>query len=413
MRLWGRLFRRAVPSSSDRRDPIAASGQRLFVDLSTIAQQDAGTGIQRVVRSIWNILEGVQLDRFSVVAVAATAKRGYCLASIDGATIELPAPDAPLLDVGEGDIFLGLDLAAHRFWRHRRQIGRWKRRGATVAVVIYDLLPLREPDWFPASTVRHFGRWIRVIMRWGDVAFCISRQVANDLTDLLREKRVSRMPRLRIAQLPLCGDIRGSRPTSGIGDVGADVLARMARRPTLLMVGTIEPRKAHTVLIDAFDHLRTLLGETAPDLVIAGRPGWRTEVVQRRMLEHPARGGAFHWISDASDELLTALYDRAALVVVPSFGEGFGLPVVEALAHGRKVLARDIPVFRELARPGLGYFASDAPEALAASIVESLKQSDPLPGQAVDDWTDSVVALLDGLGIDHALCRGKRAIDQA
>lgn len=374
--------------------------KRIFVDLSTIAQHDAGTGIQRVVRAIWRELSSTDLQGWSVIAVAATAKRGYC--AIDGQAnlLALPHRNAALVDLGEHDIFLGLDLAAHRLWRHRRQLRRWKKQGAVIAITIYDLLPLRSPEWFPSSTVRHFSRWIKIVQQYADVAFCISQHVMHDLSDMLwcGSKRQDSRPRL--ALLPLCGDIAGSRPTVGVDDVGRAVMDSMSERTTLLMVGTIEPRKGQEVILDAFDHMRAMLGAAAPDLVVVGRPGWRTEALQRRMSDHPDQGGALRWLDNASDELLEALYDRAALVVMPSRGEGFGLPVTEALRHGRKVLARDIPVFRELQSDGLYYFQSDVPAALAEDIVETLGKPDPVPGGVTgEDWVGSVTALLDGLGI--------------
>ena len=106
------------------------------------------------------------------------------------------------------------------------------------------------------------------------------------------------------------------------------------------------------------------------------------------------------WLSQASDELLAALYARAALVVMPSRGEGFGLPIVEALRQGRKVLARDLPVFRELARPGLFYFDDDRPAALADSILTTLQEADP-PIPVGEEWDDSVAILLRTLGLDQ------------
>ncbi len=221
----------------------------------------------------------------------------------------------------------------------------------------------------------------------------------SDLSDMLLHQRMGQGSEPKVALLPLCGDIAGSRPTVGVDDVGRAVMARMSQRTTLLMVGTIEPRKGQEVMLDAFDHMRAMLGPDAPDLVVIGRPGWRTEALQRRMSEHPDRGGALRWLDNASDELLAGLYDRAALVVMPSRGEGFGLPVTEALRHGRKVLARDIPVFRELQSDGLYYFQSDAAEALAEDIMDVLGKPDPAPGGVTGDWTGSVAALLNGLGI--------------
>ncbi|CAM5360075.1 glycosyltransferase family 4 protein [Sphingobium scionense] len=381
------------------RASVDTTGGRLIVDLSTIAQNDARTGIQRVVRALWWLLHDTPLEGYSVVPVVATAKRGYCVAPISDGEVRMPAPDAPLVEIGAGDIFLGLDLAAHRLWRHRRQMARWKRRGATVAITVYDLLPLREPDWFPSSTARNFGRWIRIVMRYADLALCISQQVVADMRSLMEVQGTGyrRLPQL--VHLPLSGDISGSRPSGGIDDAGRAIIAKMEQRPTILMVGTIEPRKAHTVLLMAYDHWRDTAGDEAPDLVIVGRRGWRTEALQQRMLEHPARGDRFVWLDDASDELLAALYVRAALVVVPSYGEGFGLPVVEALGFGCRVLARDLPVFRELDREGLSYFESDAPVALVQAMSAALQQPPPVPASMSEDWTVSLSVILHALAI--------------
>lgn len=392
------LIDRATQDTQKGRCP-ASPYRRLFVDLSTIAQQDAGTGIQRVVRALWRLLDRIELADIVVVPVAATARRGYRVAVRDGDFIVLPEDDAPLVEMGAGDIFFGLDLAAHRLWRHRKQIRRWKRCGGMVAVTVYDLLPLREPAWFPSSTVRNFRRWIRIVHRHADVALCISRHVVDDLTLLLDGRHSLRRRSIRLTLLPLCGNIEGSRPSRGIDERGKAVLSAIEGRPLILMVGTIEPRKGQDVLLDAFDRLPALDCDNDPVLVIVGRPGWRTEALQQRMAAHHRLGLDFHWLDNASDEVLTALYERAALVVVPSRGEGFGLPVIEALAHGRKVLARDLPVFRELDRAGLYYFASDAPDALAHDIMATLRQPDPPRVTLTEDWTASLDALLRALDI--------------
>lgn len=396
---WRRL---AAAIGFARTDMPAPTGGRLIVDLSTIAQHDAGTGIQRVVRALWHLLEATPLEGYVVVPVAATARRGYCVAAIDGENIGLPSPEAQLVEIGSGDIFLGLDLAAHRLWRHRRQLARWKRRGAVIAIIIYDLLPLRAPDWFPPSTARNFDRWIRVVLRYADLALCISKQVVFDMRSLMQERGRGAAGMLRLAHLPLSGDIAGSRPSGGLDAAGRAIIDAMERRPTILMVGTIEPRKGHDVLLAAFDQWRSECAEAVPDLVLVGRPGWRTEALQRRMHDHPALGQNFHWLNDASDELLAELYRRAQLVVVPSYGEGFGLPVAEALGYGRRVLARDLPVFRELARDGLRYFTSDAPTAMIAAMKDALAQPEPQISVADSDWTASFDALIAALDIQIA-----------
>ncbi len=375
--------------------------RRLFVDLSTIAQRDAGTGIQRVVRALWAQLDRAQLQDYVVIPVAATARRGYRIVPLADGEITLPEDGAPLIEMCAGDIFLGLDLAAHRLWRHRRQVRRWKRRGATIAITVYDLLPLRQPAWFPSSTVRNFKRWIRILDRYGDIALCISRHVADDLAQQMETRWWGGRSKLVRTLLPMSGDVAGSRPSEGMRPVDIAVLQAIDQRPTVLMVGTVEPRKGQDILLDAFEWLWAEMGTDAPMLAIVGRPGWRTDALQRRLTTHAARGTSLHWLDAASDEALTALYARASMVVVPSRGEGFGLPVIEALGQGRKVLARDLPVFRELERDGLYYFASEAPEPLGQAILETLAQPEPAIRTSDDDWSRSLAALLAALGIDR------------
>lgn len=403
MTLWNWLSRALgweVGARLEVRSPDSA--RRLVVDLSTIAQHDAGTGIQRVVRALWEQLYQASLSDVEVMAVAATVNGGYRRADLPDGRIVLPGKDAPLVRLQREDIFLGLDLAAHRLWRHRRQLAWWKRCGATIALVVYDVLPLRRPDWFPPSTARHFGRWIRILERHCDVALCISQAVSDDLDGLSRARGRMKGRRVRHALLPLSGDISASQPSRGIHDAGHAVLVRMRAHATMLMVATVEPRKGHALLLDAFDRLQEMLGDSAPDLVMVGRPGWRTEAVQQRMAELAQSRPAFHWLSDVSDELLTALYDNAGLVVVPSLGEGYGLPIVEALRHGRPVLARDLPVFRELQQPGLYYFQSDAPDALASSILATMSADGPPAMGSGAGWDVSLARLLDALEIERA-----------
>ncbi|SEJ78791.1 Glycosyltransferase involved in cell wall bisynthesis [Sphingobium sp. AP50] len=369
--------------------------RQLLVDVSTIIQHDARTGIQRVVRAIWLQLLATDLSGVRLVPVFATVKRGYCEASPDFLTTGMP--DRPVsVRVAAGDIFLGLDLAAHRLWRHRRQIAGWKRRGVGVHIIVYDMLPLTHPHWFPDSTGRHFRRWMKILLRHADQLIGISAHVADEMRDWLGAHGGRRASEIGIARIMLSGDLSASAPSKGIAERDRALLDHMATVPTVLMVGTIEPRKAHDKALDAMEWLWAQDGD-APMLVIAGRPGWRTEALQQRLLDHPLRGEQLYWLSDVSDELLTELYRRAALVLVPSHGEGFGLPIIEALDQGCKVLARDLPVFRELERPGLHFFPSDAPADLAATLMAALPCPQPQTPTERRGWDEATADLLDAL----------------
>lgn len=375
----------------NRRAFREAGGQarrRLLVDVSVIARHDARTGIQRVVRAVTTELLRRDGAPFAVEPVVATLSHGYRHApgwSADNRRSSLgDAVQARL-----GDMFLGLDLSAHLLPLYTRQVEAWRSAGATVHLVVYDLLPLRRPDWFMPSTVRNYRRWFDMVAIHCDQALCISDHVAADL----REALGAHTP--PIGRLEMTGDLEASLPSRGISPSAARAIAHARGRPTTLMVGTVEPRKGYDAALDAFE----LLWRRSPDgpsLVIVGKPGWRTRALQSRLAAHPESGKRLHWVRDASDEALAELYEACTGLFMASRGEGFGLPAVEATNHGKPALLRDLAVFREQDLPGASYFSDDRPEPLADAIAafSEIARTDPPPRRRFESWSSSVDKLL-------------------
>lgn len=391
--VWLQNYRRQTKAAS------RAGRPRLFVDVSVIARHDAQTGIQRVVRAIWSELRRSHYGNFETVPVCANARHGYC--SIPSDFLENPGVTEPLEPVvaGAGDTFLGLDLAAQCLPRYRQQLRAWRSSGAKVHIVVYDLLPLTRPQFFNARTALHFRRWFDVVQSDADGAICISKDVGRGLHARLQANGRRDVP--QVTHLKLCGDIAASRPTAGICDDVSRLLDRMRFRPTVLMVGTVEPRKAYDVALACFEHLwDTGMGE-APDLIIVGKRGWKTEALQRRIREHVEHGRRLHWLDQVTDEGLCALYDACRGLLMTSHAEGFGLPLVEAVRHRRHVLARDLPVFREQNLPNVSFFDDDRPQALGDLVLKLSAAGLNRPKQAPDlrDWSESIHDLLMQLGL--------------
>jgi glycosyltransferase involved in cell wall biosynthesis len=151
--------------------------------------------------------------------------------------------------------------------------------------------------------------------------------------------------------------------------------------------------------LNAFEHLWR--SAEAPELVIVGKPGWKTASLQSRIRSHPEIGQRLHWFDQVSDEELCLLYDACQGLFMTSHAEGFGLPLVEAAVHGKHVLARDLPVFREHNLANVLYFTSDAPEALAERLVElvAMKRKDDLVPAGLSTWAKCVDDLLRAVGI--------------
>ena len=372
---------------------------RLLVDVSAIIRHDAQTGIQRVVRAVWSELAKRDLADLQVLPVYATNIRGYCYAPANylvNGSGELPATP---VSVRAGDKFLGLDLSAHLLPKYRRQLKAWRSHGASIHLIVYDLLPLIRPDWFNAATAGHFRRWFEVLGGEADQAICISDQVARDLREHLMKIAPGNHP--TISRLRMGADIAASVPSTGTCAGLKRLLDQIRFRPAVLMVGTIEPRKGYDSALAAFEHLWRTRPQDAPDLVIVGKGGWKTAELQERIGSHPERGRRLHWFDRMSDEGLCLLYGACRGLFMASRGEGFGLPLIEAAMHRRHVLARDLSVFREQQLPNVLYFSDDAPAALGDRLLElvSIGQSQEAPVADLPTWSDCVDGLLSELGL--------------
>ena len=403
-RLWLRRSKGAFADSGPPRKP------RLLVDVSVIVRNDAGTGIQRVVRSVWSHLHSRSGDGFDVVPVHAARGRGYCYAPVDFLSRPQKLEHVPV-GVKKGDRFLGLDLAAHHLPKWGAQIDVWRANGAKVHVVVYDLLPRLRPDWFPPATGARFNAWLEALIKRADQLLCISEEVAGNLHLLLG--RVSAERRPRIGRLHLSGDLAGSVPSVGLSPEVERTLEWVRKNPTVLMVGTVEPRKAYDRAISAVEHLWAS-SSNAPSLLIIGRPGWKTSELQDRIRQHPEFGRRLHWLQGASDEALDHAYTAARAVLVASYAEGFGLPLAEAAMHRRWALVRDLPVFREQRLPNTLYFSDDSAPALSTQIenvIHLAEQRQPVRG-ALPNWSWCVERLIEEIEFAKPL-RPVRAVKAA
>lgn len=346
-------------------------GKQLLIDVSAIVQEDAKTGIQRVTRSILKEFFDNPPDGYKVEPVYATPYRaGYRYARQYAAQLQNRecAEEDEYIAYCPGDIFLGLDLqhrtliAQHDFLKGLRQ------DGVKTIFVVYDLLPILMPHAFALETDIH-KMWLEAITDF-DGAVCISRAVADELIDWLDANGQQRLRPYKIDWFHLGADIENSVPTLGLPAGAEGILGRIASVPTFLMVGTVEPRKGQQQTLDAFERLWARGLDV--NLVIVGRQGWKVEGLIERLRHHPEIGKRLFWLKGISDEYLEKVYAASACLVAASEGEGFGLPLIEAARHELPIIARDIPVFREIAGEHAFYFDGLQPDRLASAVEEWL-----------------------------------------
>jgi glycosyltransferase involved in cell wall biosynthesis len=401
----------SIPASQSPAQSSFSSSNRttrqLLVDVSVIYQSDARTGIQRVVRSLLLQLLAMPPAGYRVCPVFATRRQAYSHAAPGFMTNPAhpkphPQQKAEPIRAQTGDLFLGLDLAAHLLPRHQPQLLGWKKKGVALHVMVYDLLPLQNPEWFNARTTRNFSRWIKWVAVYADSAICISEFVKVELAAWLSARFGLPAGTLPTSTIVLGADLEASAPSDGMPADADFLLARLRATPAVLMVGTLEPRKGYDQALAAFEHLWQQPGKSQL-LVIVGRPGWKTDGLQHALRTHPQAGKRLFWLEDASDEYLARLYAACTGVLVASRAEGFGLPLIEAARYGKPVLARDIAVFRETTVTGVEYFSSETPQALATSIEDWLKDgpalSQPTLNKRQPTWQLAAAQLSRALGL--------------
>lgn len=372
--------------------------RRVLIDVSHLTAGDHRTGIQRVVRSIVRSLYLSERAGFAAIAVRLHEGR---LVTAHGwldeegllMSVERGAPDHEVAPQW-GDCLLMLDSSWSRYAEFERMFDAVRRLHGTVCTVVYDLLPIRLPQHWPAGASAWFEDWLRKAIAASDGIVCISRAVADDLGRFIAANRIACAPRVGYWHLG-CDALATSDETPLAADVA---VAMQGGGPALLMVGTLEPRKNHALALSAMERLWAEGSDAR--LCIVGKQGWLVEDLVMRIHRHPELGRRLHYLAQLSDAELAQCYRRAAAVLVPSAGEGFGLPLIEAAHAGTPIIASDLPVFREIAGEHATYFALRDADALAATLRDWLTRNAaggvarPDPGIALT-WEQSADELLD------------------
>ncbi|UUE95601.1 glycosyltransferase family 4 protein [Comamonas thiooxydans] len=382
--------------------------KQLLVDISELVQRDAKTGIQRVVRSILAELLSNPPHGFRVEPVyASPGKPGYRYArqfvrkllSNIRSDIGLGDQDEPV-DVSGGDVFFGLDLhhvvlQQTDFYNHLKHIG------VRTYYVVYDLAPIWLPKFFPIDIPSLHSQWLGTLAK-ADGVICISRAVADEMAEWLTVFGPERLRPLNLGWFHLGADVASSVPTKGFPADAGHVLLALSSRPTFLAVGTLEPRKGQMQTLLAFERLWDQGVDV--NLVIVGKHGWNVSLLVEMLRAHSQLGKRLFWLEGISDDFLEQVYAASTCLLAASESEGFGLPLIEAAQHKLPIIARDIPVFREVAGDHAFYFSGLEPDALASAVREWLAldhcnqapQSDNMPWLTWKQSTQNLLSVILG-----------------
>jgi glycosyltransferase involved in cell wall biosynthesis len=376
--------------------------KQLLLDISDLVGSDGKSGIQRVIRSLLSELLNNPPSDTQVRPIYFDGAR-YRYA--DGFVATFMKPNAEqvsndqIVDFCQDDIYLALDLNIYLTPTVHALYLSLRNRGLQVYFIVYDILLVQRPDWWPEGISEAFEIWLRSLSEVATGLVCISAAVAEEVRQWLVMHPTARMLGPTVDSFHLGADIENSLPSTGMPNNALAVLEQLRSQSSFLMVGTLEPRKGYTQTLAAFEELWQQGFEV--NLVIVGKRGWLVEPLIKKLLKHPELNQRLFWLEGISDEYLQKVYAASTCLIAASEGEGFGLPLIEAAQYQIPLLVRDIPVFREVAGEYARYFSGLAPQSLATDIQQWL--ADAATPQSINmpyiNWQESAAQLI--TCIDH------------
>lgn len=342
----------------------------IWTDVTNLMNVDFLTGIQRVVREI--VIRMLRMESIDLKLLCYDeAENCYRLLDNDifyeyfagknGDKKEIMTKTAvQFTDIPSGSVFFDIDSVWNSRLKRSWLFPLLKQKGVKIVTQVYDIIPITHPQFAHENTCMNFMVYIGANIEYADLLI-VSAQATVDALDKLCDD-LGR-PRKKCIVVPLGADFSVK---AGEGEI-SDEVRDAALGKYILMVGTIEPRKNHSLVIDA---LENGLDEMGIRVIFAGRYGWNVDALRKRIETHPMLGKSLFFLERPDDAAIDYLYKNALAVAFPTFNEGFGLPMIEAFSRNTPVLASDIGVLREVGGSYADYF--DPTDS--GSFIEAVKK---------------------------------------
>jgi glycosyltransferase involved in cell wall biosynthesis len=230
---------------------------------------------------------------------------------------------------------------------HTEAVASVRSHGVKVIRMIYDLIPTIKPQWLEPAHTKAITAWVRSVLRESDCVLTISEFSRQEIERYCAECRFD-VPPITVVRL---GDVLGE-------DTGTETPSPLPRfvptRPFFVCVSTLDVRKNHRLLYDAWTQLAARRGDACPDLVCIGTPHLYVADLLREIRQDRTVNRQIHVLHGIEDCELEWYYKNCESTIYPSKYEGWGLPVAESLGHGRMCLASNATSIPEI--------SSDLPE---------------------------------------------------
>lgn len=391
-------LKRIVESALIFRTLQSSTRPRLYYDVTTFSLFDNQTGVQRVVRSVFQELKPLLGQSYEIIPVSCTAvTSGFQALEEIHCSKKLKFKLTNFnISPKEGDVFLSLDQAFIEHLAQKKAFLAMKEKGCRVILAVYDLLPLQLPHCFPTEVENIFEQWLLTTSCFAEF-LCDSKTVQEELLNYLSLKNNCAINSYWFYP--------GSDFVKKISSEGTS-LEQIKYLENLknfsfnfLMVGTIEPRKGHRIVLDLFTELWANNRKDI-SLTFVGKEGWMVKELIASFKNTELLNENFFWFNNASDAFLDKCYKKTDAVIVASLNEGFGLPVIEAAQRECRVIANDIPIFREVA-PNNCFFIKLTNPAIAKKQLQDWLENPPpaCSNMKSHSWKESTIQIIEKLSI--------------
>ena len=244
-----------------------------------------------------------------------------------------------------------------------------REKNIEIQLFLYDLIPITHHYFCDDALADSFRKQLDVFIPNADNIISISQYTKTEL-EKYTETRGFKAPPVEVLKFGFVSDVLRIDPEL---EIDALKTLNLVGVDYALCVGTIEPRKNPGLLLDVWKNLFRMYGNKTPTLVFAGRRGWKTDWFFGELLKCNYLDGKIKVLHDLSDPNLALLYRRAKAVLFPSYIEGWGLPVEEAIAFGKYTLASNRSSIPEAGRDCAFYFDPFDQDALQEELTRCFR----------------------------------------
>jgi glycosyltransferase involved in cell wall biosynthesis len=339
------------------------------IDVSGFEKPDGSSAIRSAARGLVAALAEVDHKDVRVRFVRFDGRAGSFTVlnpQLGGEFAVARTGGLPFDEFGPKDVFF--DAAGAGNWSKDR-VGLYpalKGVGVRIMSLVDDLTPLELPHLFEPDSVQRLKWFVDAVAEFADLALVFTQAGSRGLAEYYAGVGIEPTPTIVVLGTGVTPLPPSRQQLSAILPDG------VATSGYILFVGALERRAIASVALEAIERVIRLRPST--HLVFAGREV--SDVSATQMRSHPMYGTRVHWVTEPEDHLLAELYDRAALVVYLSQGEGDGMQVAQPLSRGVVTIASILPALYEVATGCADYLHYDTPGELAETVLAYLGSPD-------------------------------------